>query len=96
MSNGKAIIILLTVGMRKKMLYKMSYFQEQYNLCKNKIKVELYLSNYATKYDLKIAKDVDTSEFAKKVDLASLKSDIEDLDIEKLKTVPVNSQSSVM
>ena len=34
-----------------------------------KIKVELYLSNYATKSDL----DVDISEFAKKTNLASLK-----------------------
>ena len=34
-----------------------------------KVKIELDLSNYATKADFKNATDVDTSEFAKKVDL---------------------------
>ena len=33
--------------------YKMSYFPEAYKSCKSKIKVELGLSNYATKSDLK-------------------------------------------
>ena len=37
------------------------------------MKYELDLSNYATKADLKDATGVDTSEFAKKVDLANLK-----------------------
>ena len=31
----------------------MSYFPESYTCSKNKIKVELYLSNYITKSDLK-------------------------------------------
>ena len=35
------------------------------------VKVELDLSNYATKADLKNATGVDTSKFAKKADLAS-------------------------
>ena len=39
-------------------------------------KVELDLSNYATKADLKSATDADALKFAKKVDLASLKSEI--------------------
>ena len=43
--------------------------------------------NYATKTDLKNATGVDTSKFAKKVDLASLKSNVEKLDIDKLKAV---------
>ena len=33
-----------------------------------RVKVELYLSNYATKTDSKNAPGVDTSKFAKKVD----------------------------
>ena len=37
------------------------------------VKVELDLSNYASKADLKNSREVDTSKFAKKVDLASLK-----------------------
>ena len=39
-----------------------------------KMKVELELSNYATKSDLKNSASVDTSKFVKKVDLGSLKS----------------------
>ena len=31
----------------------MSYFQEQYTRCKNKIKVELDVPSYAKKFDLK-------------------------------------------
>ena len=46
--------------------------------------------NYATKTDLKNATDVDTSKFAEKVDLASLKSNVDKLDIDKLKNVPTN------
>ena len=54
------------------------------------VKVELDLSNYVTKADLKNAAGVDTSDFAKKTDLASLKSDVDKLDIDKLKNVPNN------
>ena len=52
------------------------------NLLGSSVKVELDLSNYATKTDLKIATGVDTSSFAKKTDLANLKSDVDKLDIE--------------
>ena len=48
------------------------------------------MSNYVTKSDLKSAAGVDTSDFAKKTDLASLKSDVDKLDIDKLKNVPSN------
>ena len=54
------------------------------------MKVELHLSNYATKGDLKNAAGVDTSQFPKKVDLANLKSDVDKLDIHKLKNVRTN------
>ena len=46
-------------------------------------KVELDLSYYATKADLKNAVGVDTSTFAKKVDLVNLKSEIDKLDIDE-------------
>ena len=49
------------------------------------VKVELDLSNYATKADLKNTTAVDTSNFAKKYDLANLKSYVSKLDIDKLK-----------
>ena len=59
-----------------------------------RVKVELNLSNYATKADLKNAKGVDTSKFAKNVDLANLKSNVDKLDIDKLKNVPFISNCS--
>ena len=46
--------------------------------------------NYATKTDIKTGTGVDTSSFAKKTDLANLNSDVDKLDIEKLKNVPSN------
>ena len=52
--------------------------------------VELDLSNYATKTELKNATGADTSSFAKKTDLANLKSNVDELDIDKLKNVPIN------
>ena len=55
---------------------------------KANVKVELDSCNYATKADLKNATGVDTLDFAKKLDLANLKSDIDKLDIDKLKNVP--------
>ena len=54
------------------------------------MKVELGLSTYTTKADIKNATGVDTSDFAKKTDFASLKSDVDKLDIDKLKNVPSN------
>ena len=62
------------------------YFPEPKSLA-GKVKVELDLSDHATKADLKNEAGVDTSKFAKKVDLASLKSNIDKLDIDKLKNV---------
>ena len=52
-----------------------------------RVKFELDLSNFATKGDSKNATGVGTSEFDKKVDLASLKSEIDELDINKLEKV---------
>ena len=65
------------------------YFPKPNSLGAN-VKVELDLSNYATKIDLKNAAGVDTSDFVKKTDLANLKSDGDKLDIDKLKNVPSN------
>ena len=55
-----------------------------------KVKVELDLSNYATKSDFKNATGVDTSKFDKQVDLANLKTNVDKLDIAKLENVPTN------
>ena len=58
------------------------YFPEPKSLG-GKVKVELDLSNYGIKTDLENAEVVDTSSFAKKTDLAQLKSDADELDIDK-------------
>ena len=58
-----------------------------------RVKVELDLSNYATKADLKNATGVDTSKFAKELDLASLKPEVDKLDIDKLEKEPTGSNS---
>ena len=55
-----------------------------------RVKFELDFANYGTKADLKNVTGVDTSKFAKKVDLANLKSDVDKWDIDKLKNVPSN------
>ena len=48
------------------------------------------LSNYATKTNLKNVTHVDTSSFALKTNLASLKTKVDQLDIDKLAPVPVD------
>ena len=63
----------------------MSSFPETAH-CKSQTKVELNLSNYATKSDLKKGTGVDTSDFAKKAHSAKLKSEFDELDISKLET----------
>ena len=55
--------------------------------CSRKRKVELDFSNFSTKLYLKNATGVDTSKFARNSDLASLKPDVDELDIDKLKSV---------
>ena len=54
------------------------------------MKAELDLPNYATESDFKNATgaDADASDFAKKVDLAALKSNVGKLDIGKSEKVP--------
>ena len=54
------------------------------------IKVKVDLSNYAAKTDLKNVTHVDTSSFALKTNLASLKTEVDKLDIDKLAPVPVD------
>ena len=63
------------------------YFPEPKSLG-GRVKVELDFSNYLTKTNLKNATGVDTSSFAKNVNLANLKSDVDKLNIDKLKNVP--------
>ena len=53
-------------------------------MTKNIIKIELDSPNYATKFDLKNAAGVDTSDVTKKADLASLRSEVDEVDVDKL------------
>ena len=65
------------------------YFARLNSLGAN-VKVELDLSNHAIKADWKNTKGVDTLSFAKKTDLANLKSNVDKLDIDELKIVLSN------
>ena len=65
----------------------MSYFSKPYNCSKNKIEVELNLSSYARKSDLKMQQALMHQNLLKKTDLADVKSGIDELDIDKLKNV---------
>ena len=67
------------------------YFPKPFNSnFGDSIKVKIGLSNYATKTNLKNMTHVDTSSFALKTNLASLKTEVHELDIEKLVPVPVD------
>ena len=52
------------------------------------IKVELDLTNYAIKTDLKDITHTDVNSFASKTNLAALKTEADKIDVDKLKTVP--------
>ena len=54
------------------------------------IKVKIDLTNYATKEDIKNITHVDTSSFALKTNLSSLKTEVDKLDIDKLVPVPTD------
>ena len=69
--------------------YKMSYYPP-YKSSSNNIKVKLDLTKYATKTALKNITHVDVSSFASKTNLAALKTEVDKIDIDKLKTVPVD------
>ena len=68
----------------------MSQYFPPYKSSGGDIKVELDLSNYVTKTDLKNVTHVDVSSFASKTNLASLKTEVNKIDADKLKTVPVD------
>ena len=63
------------------------YFPPYNNSCEN-INVQLDLSNYATKKDIKDITHVDTSSYALKTNLAPLKTEVDKIDTDQLKTVP--------
>ena len=67
----------------------MSYYP-LYKSSSNNVKVELDLTNYAIKKDLKNITHVDVSSFASKTNLAALKTEVDKIDTDKLKTAPTD------
>ena len=68
----------------------MSTYYTPYKSLSQNIKVELDLANYATKDDVKNITHVDVSSFASKTNLAALKTEVDKIDADKLKTVPAD------
>ena len=68
----------------------MSTYYPPYKSSSNNAKVELDLTNYAKKTDLKNITHVDVSSFASQTNLAALKTEVDEIDADKSKTVPVD------
>ena len=66
------------------------YFRKPYEPFDGDINVWVDWSSYATKTDIKYILHVDTSSFALKSNLASVKTEVDKLDINKLVPVPVD------
>ena len=68
----------------------MSTYYPPYKSSSSNVKVELDLTNYATKTDLKNITHVDVSSFASFANLAALKTEVDKIDGDKLKTTPTD------
>ena len=68
----------------------MTQYYSPYRSSRNNIEVELDLANYATKTELNNITHVDVSSFASKTNLAALKTEVDKIDADKLKTTPAN------
>ena len=66
------------------------YFLKPYQPFGGDINVKVVISNYATKTDLKNVTHVDVSSYALKSNLATLKTEVYQLDIDKLTSVPID------
>ena len=76
---------------------KMSqYFPKPFRSFRGNINVKVDLSNYAIKADIKNISHVDTSSFTLKTNFASLKTEVDKLDIEKLAPVDLSKLSDVV
>ena len=68
----------------------MSTYYPPYKSSSQNIKVELDLTNYATKTDLENITHVHVSSYASKNNLAALKTEVDKIDVDKLKTAPTD------
>ena len=85
------MIILLIGGLIKNTLYKMSqHFPKPYGSFGGDINVKIDLSDYSTMDDIKNITHVDTSSFTLKTNVANLKTKVDKLDIDKLRSLPNN------
>ena len=66
------------------------YFAERYEPFGGDINVKLDLQNYATKTDIKNKTGNDISKIALKSNLANLKAEVDKIDVDQLRTVPVD------
>ena len=66
------------------------YFLKPYEPFGGDINVKVDLSNYATKADIKIISHVDASSLSLKTNLASVKTEVDKLDVDELVPVPIN------
>ena len=66
------------------------YFLKPFEPLGRDINVKVNLPNYENKTDIKNISHVDASSFALKSNLHSLKSEVDKLDINKLKSLPNN------
>ena len=67
-----------------------SQYFPPYGSTSNNVNVELDLANYATKDDVKTITHVDVNSYASKTNLAALKTEVDKIDTDKLKTVPAD------
>ena len=74
----------------KRVYYKMGTYYPRYKSSGQNVKVVLDLTNYATKTDLKNITHVDVSIYASKTNLEALKTEVDKIDTDKLKTVPTD------
>ena len=94
MLNGKVTIVFLIFRLIRNILPYESYFPP-YSYSKNKVEFELDFSNYTTQSYLKNAKYVDRSQFARKDDVANLKSEVDKLHVDKLSELDADKLKSV-
>ena len=68
----------------------MTTYYPPYKSSSNNVKVELDLTNYATKTDLKNITHVNVITYASKTNLAALKTEVDKIDVDKLKATPTD------
>ena len=97
MSNGKIMIVDLIAGLIKMTqcnsidcIKMRQYFPKPYEPIVGYINVKVDQYNYATKRDIKDILHVNTSSFALKSNLPSFKTEVDKLDINKLKHLSTN------